>query len=116
MSEAWGGHRRRSYATIFLLLLMGCPMQSAVWIEKGSSANHLVFGVSNKRLGKRAIAIGVLRVNACSQPGSGGFPSWIIAGSGGPTTVSRVTYGQAPRGFQTTAGPDSLAAGCYQVS
>ena len=47
---------------------------------------------------------------------AGGSPVWQIGSGGGAASQPRsVTFGKAPDGFATLAGPLALAPGCYRV-
>ena len=107
--------RCRSGAVCLLLIAVGCPQETAVWIENGSTLERLVFRVADKRDSDKIVEIGVLRVNSCSLPDSGAG-SWVIGGRSGTVPVQRIVYGEPPPGFASYMGPDPLAPGCYRVS
>lgn len=42
-------------------------------------------------------------------------PVWTIVADGSKLMPAQIAYGQAPAGFVTQNGPDSLRAGCYKA-
>jgi hypothetical protein len=74
--------RSRLLPRVALVLLAGvggCPQRTAVWVEQGSTAPRVVFGVAEKRGGTRPVAVGVLRVQQCGGPTSGSGAWWAPA-------------------------------------
>jgi len=92
-------------------------MRSAVWVQPGSTATHLVFRISSRRGNEKPIWIGAFRVDRCGDDGSDATSAglWVIGNdSGGP--VSRITYGAVPPGFTQYKTPLQLRPGCYRVT
>ena len=102
-----------------LLAIVGCPMRSAVWIVRGSTAANLEFGISDKRFGKRSVQWGGLAVYDCyTQPSRAQHMYWGIERA--PEFWShdwpnRVTYGRPPVDFRTLHDPEPLRPGCYEA-
>lgn len=57
----------RVAASLGLAALAACPERTAVWIEQGSTATHLVFLVADTRGGHGRIALNDLRVAKCDD-------------------------------------------------
>ncbi len=87
-----------------VISLVACPERTAVWIEPGATANHLVFRVGARRGSSTPIEIGVLRVDRCGDDGSAATSTgfWVIDGTG---PVSQVTYAEVPSGFTEVRTP-----------
>ena len=100
-------------------VVLACPMKSAIWIVPGSTANHLEFGISDKRLGKRPIEWGGITVYDCyTHQGQDQHVYWS-AGRGVKTLrewPTRVSYGVVPAGLDSLRGPESLRPGCYTAA
>jgi hypothetical protein len=110
--------RSRLLPRVALLLLAavgGCPQRTAVWVEQGSTAQHVVFGVADKRGGTRAVAVGVLRVQQCGGPTTGSGAWWVVGPSAGTDSLRQIVYGQTPAGWVSEQGPRALTPGCYEV-
>jgi hypothetical protein len=97
------------------LALTGCPEQTAVWIEDGSTAEQLSFGVGKTEGGAALGNLAGLTVFPCQADGTPQNAVWVIARSGEGAVPSRVVYGQAPTGYRTVKGPEPLPPGCYMA-
>jgi hypothetical protein len=108
----------RSAWLALLLLCLGCPRRTAIWIIPGSTASHLELGISDEVGSSNGIEFGGLRVNKCDAPGYGGTgASWVLSEYHvSAPYVNRVVYGQVPLGYRSDQGPTSLGPGCYEAS
>ena len=95
--------------------LAACPEPSAVWIEEGSTASHLVFGMASTRGGHGDFAFYYLRVSNCGGPYMHEGAVWLISRHDGRAEVHRIVYGEPPPGFASEQGPKPLTPGCYAV-
>jgi hypothetical protein len=103
--------------TVSLLVvgLTACPQRTAVWVENGSTANHLVLRIADKRGGSGEVAIGVIRVYECSGPATGAGAMWVVGPRNGTANVQQIVYGETPPGFVSDQAPQPLKPGCYRV-
>jgi hypothetical protein len=96
----------------------GCTMRkSAVWVEPGSSVQHLVFGVAKSRGGSEPVAhLNYFAVKTCYATGAVQRTLWESRGQvpSGQHPPTRIEYGTAPRGFVNRVGPTPLRPGCYE--
>ena len=97
------------------VLLTACPQRTAVWIESGSTSNHLVIDLGSKRGSLGDADIGVVRVHRCDASPTGSGAAWVVGPNGGTARFSRLVYGETPSGFISSQGPTPLVAGCYRV-
>jgi len=96
---------------------IACPQRTAVWVEPGSSQNHLVLRIADRVGGKGRIALAGLRVDRCGDSNVGTTGPWIIHGMGGTSdSTVQVVYGEVPAGFEETHPAEPLASGCYEVT
>jgi hypothetical protein len=97
-------------------LVTGCPKDTAIWVQEGSTAGNLVF-VLGKEPGKpEPVGIGVLSVRPCgATEGDRATALWIIEGSGGTQPLERVRYGITPQDFVATVEAKPIGPGCYRV-
>lgn len=100
-------------AASFMLILVGCPERSAVWIEAGSSADSLVFGVGRTAHGPPPANLHGLTISPCGADGTSETAVWAIARTSAAPVPARINYGLAPHGYSTVAGPTPLRPGCY---
>ena len=106
---------------LFALALAACPMKSAIWIVPGSTRDHFEFGISDKRLGDRAIQWGGLAVSDCRTNANETTQKryWVLERNPkfwNGNWPNRITYGDTPADFTTTLGPEPLKPGCYEAS
>jgi hypothetical protein len=101
----------RAAACIGVAWLASCPEVSAVWIEEGSTASHLVFGMASKRGGHGNFAFYGLRVSNCDGPYIREGAVWLVLRSTGNQEVHRIVYGEPPPGFVSEQGPKPLVPG-----
>ena len=106
----------RAAACIGVAWLASCPEVSAVWIEEGSTASHLVFGMASKRGGHGNFAFYGLRVSNCGGPYIREGAVWLVLRGVGNEVVHRIVYGEPPPGFVSEQGPKPLVPGCYAVT
>ncbi|HZG43524.1 MAG TPA: hypothetical protein VEY93_11210 [Longimicrobium sp.] len=98
---------------ILLLLLGGCPQETAVWVAEGSTADELTLVFGRKRGRERPIS-SVVRVDRCDDANRDSYEGkalWIVS-----VDTSRMTYGVTGPGVfaETKAAP--LTPDCYFVS
>ena len=98
-------------------------MEDAVWVEPGSTATTLTFGIGAKRGQPGGTFVGGFRVEACSDDriAHPGLLMWG-AGRGAKVTpeqsrLSRIRYGEVPPGYERLTGQAdtalTLVPGCY---
>ena len=101
------------------LTVLACPEQNAVWVEEGSSADSLVFGVGRFRDGRGPplSSVPTFVVLRCTEPDADEDVVWqvVVADSQAPVP-DRIRYGTPPVGYHSTVGPQDLAPGCYQAA
>lgn len=107
--------RWRALSVSLFAVLAACPQRTAVWVEDGSTANHLVLRIADRRGGSGAVAIGVVRVYECGWPATGGGAAWVVGPQNGTANVQQIVYGETPPGFVSDQGPHPLKPGCYRV-
>lgn len=100
-------------AAAMTLVLLGCPERSAVWIETGSTADSLVFGVGRTAHGPPPANLHGLTISPCNADGTSKTAAWAIARTSATPVPGRIAYGHAPLGYTTIAGPLPLTPGCY---
>jgi hypothetical protein len=62
------------------LITAGCtPQADDLWIEPGSTADHVVFGIGKTRVGPPVDQFGVLRVYACEGAQIGEGAMWVLS-------------------------------------
>ncbi len=111
-------YRRVGKVLSICVFLVGCPRKTAVWVEPGSTADHLVFRVSEWRGGSDPIWISVFRVDRF-LPASGEYEMhWGFgAAPEGAPDLAQIVFGERPAGTEPLQGlgPDApeLAEGCY---
>ena len=117
MRRSLSYHRLLAVATFScVLVLCGCPQRTAVWVEAGSTANHLVLKIGKSRGVIGGVAVGVVRVDRCANPTTGAGAMWVVGPQHGTADMDSLVYGVAPDGFVSDQGPQSLTPGCYRVS
>ena len=107
------------------LLLTACPQNSAVWIQPGSTQDHVAFVVSGAPRGSRKPIpyAGVFRVDRCgSRPDYSSEPVWGIYPTleATDTGLHEIVYGELPPGYEAMVNraglPGPLTPGCYLVT
>jgi hypothetical protein len=91
------------------LVLASCAPQAAyvVRVTPGTPPSVPVFMLPPNSAGFYGLFV---------APCRGGRPVWQIGSGGGQASQpASITYGKAPDGFATLAGPTALTAGCYDV-
>ena len=100
-----------------LLALTGCPERTAIWIEPGSTASHLVFRISDVRGGDKPIQVGIFRVDRFDQVSDRYDLYWGYGAVASPSSSMSVSYGVMPIGAEPLIGGPSkapeLEEGCY---
>jgi hypothetical protein len=107
----------------YLLLALVCsigagacrPQANELWIEPGSTADSLVFGIGKKRGGDPVDQFGVLRVYPCEGNQVGSGANWVLFQQEEGPAVRYVVYGVTPPRYRTGEGPLPLNTGCYQA-
>ena len=105
----------RVAAATSLCLITACPQKADIWIAPGSSAQHLVFRLGEKRGHPGGVVTSGLIVVSCSKT-VGPIPDSVTAWSTWRREfgeVSTIVYGEAPQGWSTRHGPLALGPGCY---
>lgn len=98
--------------------LLACPEQTAVWVEDGSTATHMVFGVGRyrDRRDPPLTELPTFIVQRCTEPEADDDVVWQIAIDSSEAPVpSRIRYGEPPAGYVTKVGPRDLVPGCYDA-
>ena len=108
---------------VVLGLAAGCMRQSAVWLEPGSTLEHLRFGYGARRGSHEPLDdLQLVQVAACGvgprERRVGERVLWLASGNVSDATAlaGAVSYGEPPRGLVTRRGPERLAPGCYVFS
>jgi len=101
---------------IFAGVATGCPEKSAVWIEQGSTSQHLVFGLGRTVGGRAPDNFYGMTVSRCGADGTAQNAIWAIARTDEVPVPTRVVYGEPPSGYRTVKGPERLQPGCYQAA
>lgn len=96
-------------------LLVACPQRTAIWIEPGSTINHLVFRMGAEYGQPGGAQFGAIRVYRCDAPDSGPGADWVVGPVGGTAPITALVYGEVPSGFISDQGPMPLRPGCYRV-
>ena len=92
-----------------------CPQVGAVWIDPVSTADHLVLQLGRRRGQPDSVGVSAVIVVDCAHT-TGPIPDSVSAWSiRHPLTVSlsQITYGQPPAGFETRHPQLALLPGCY---
>lgn len=99
------------------LLPLGCGQRAVGWIEPKSTASRLVFGVAESKYGRPLSYLQYLDVDPCTlRDRRIGNRAWRIELDRYlPQSPTIFVYGQAPKGYKTTAGPEPLKPGCYEI-
>lgn len=112
-------HKMKQVSRLALLswrAMTGCRSQTnELWIEPGSTADHLVLGIGRTRGGDAIDQFGVLRVYECDGAQVGAGAMWVLSQDEQGPAVQRVIYGEAPPGYHSEQGPHPLVIGCYQA-
>lgn len=93
-----------------------------MWLGPDARVDNAAFIFGHSRGEPAPISIGLLRVDACEALDTGSFPdaksaAWFLAPRGAEVTLSRVTYGVVPAGFEETTPAKALkSGGCYVVT
>jgi hypothetical protein len=109
---------RSPLAFIGTLALLACPERNAVWVEDGSTAMNLTFGVGRFRDGRGPALsdLPVFGVRQCLTGDESEVVVWQISrGDSLPAVPTRIRYGEPPPGYNTTVGPRDLVPGCYEA-
>src|SRR5260370_42192070 len=99
----------RTYGLLLCLSILGlwaCEDKTAVWIEQGSTLNHLTFAIGRSRDNPKSLRIGAFRVDRCLYSDCGFLsPMWIVGGSKAGGQTARIVYGELPTGFDQQNDP-----------
>lgn len=99
-------------------LVSSCMQPAVVWVEPGSTASHLVFGIAKRRGAREPVeSLREFVVRSCYvAAGLTQQVFWRVRGDiGDATPPLRITYGEAPAGFSTLVAAKPLVSGCYDV-
>jgi hypothetical protein len=105
--------RLKTGLPLLLLLLTGCPQETAVWIAEGSTAADLTLVFGRKRHRERRISA-VVRVERCDDANRGSYDGkalWLVS-----VDTSHITYGVAGPGVSEEMKASPLTPDCYFVS
>jgi len=104
-------------ALLSLPFLLGCQKKTAIWLIRGTTVDHLQFGLSREVGDSVRIPVGFLRVGICAGPDYGIVPPhWVLLRTDpSASVINRVTYGVEPLGYTSDSKPRSLTPGCYHV-
>src|SRR5690606_33337745 len=95
-----------------------CTMrESAVWVEPGSTAQSLVFGVAKERGSSDPVFhLNYVAVRTCYSSSDQQQTLWEARGETpkGEGTPIRIAYGAPPPGFTSEVPPQPLVPGCYE--
>jgi hypothetical protein len=100
-------------AVVLLLLLTGCPQETAVWVAEGSTTDDLTLVFGRKRGRERTIS-GFVRVDRCDDANRSGYDGralWLVS-----VDTSRITYGVTGPGASEQMKAERLTPDCYFVS
>lgn len=96
-----------------------CTMRdSAVWLEPGSTAENIVFGIGAERGGTAPISnLNYVAVRTCDSAAVAQQTRWQVRGEvqDGERPPARISYGVVPRGFSEEHPAEPLGPGCYEV-
>jgi hypothetical protein len=109
---------RLSLVLVAAVTVLGCPEQTAVWVEDGSTATDLIFGVGRYRDGRGPPLsnLPTLVVQRCTEPEADEDVVWQIAIRDIEAPVpARIRYGEPPPGYYSMVGPGDLTPGCYEA-
>lgn len=113
------------YESPFMVLLLGalaagaagCAEDVSIWVEPGSTAEHLVFRVSTDPHGDKPAAPDGLLVTPCRPQSADSATVWAIGRNVEATSsITEIRYGTVPPGYTETSPPKPLRPGCYAVS
>ena len=102
------------------LLLTACPQNSAVWIQPGSTRDHLVFQLSgDHRSRPQTVYSGSIRVERCLTASETRPDLMWGAAPRNTAVLTSITYGVMPAGYEPLMNQPSkakvLTPGCYFV-
>lgn len=100
-----------------VLMVSGCPQESAVWLAPGSTATHLVFMIGRDRGDEDgSTSVTTFDVTTCSDPDrTYANRYWGIERGGNDLPLHVVQYGIVPKGFGQHHPALPLTPGCYRV-
>lgn len=95
------------------ILVTGCPKQTAIWVEEGSTSTRLLFRIASERGAEVPVNFQVLNVSRCES----GERYWVISSTHeGVSPPLQVQYGVVPEGYATSVEAKPLGPGCYLAS
>jgi hypothetical protein len=107
---------RLSVLLVGSLMVLACPERTAVWVEEGSTATNLLFGVARyrDRQGPPLSDLPTLIVQRCTEPEADEDVVWqIVVGDSQPPVPTQIRYGEPPPGYRSRVAPRKLTPGCY---
>src|SRR6185437_2086867 len=103
---------RHVLPTALVFALAACPQRTAVWVEAGSTVNHLVLRIAEERDASGTVAIGVIRVDRCDASSTGSAAMKVTGPAYWTANVHRIACRESRPGFVSTAlrshGPQCL--------
>ena len=105
------------FLTSTVLLLYACQQESAVWLEPGSNATHVVLLIGRYRGDPSGSAsVTSVDVTTCTDTDRvHAYHYWGIIRGGNDIPIHRVEYGIPPKGFGEHHPALPLSPGCYHV-
>jgi hypothetical protein len=107
-----------AFGYLLLVVCLGCVREGAIWLERGSDAKHLVFGLSLDEADKNSPAI-VDGFSVGEYECRGGRSSAKIIWSleslhphQENTVLGKITYGIVPAGYKASEALP-ISSGCY---
>ena len=114
--------RTRCLLSVSLFLALtsatGCLRRSTMWIDGGSTAARVIFGLATRR-GSTDEVHGVddLRVLTCYEAGAKPDTLWHLRRANDADRLPvRIVYGEVPRGFSVLVAARPLLSACYEAS
>ena len=87
-----------------------------MWLEPGSTAQKMVFGVAEKRGASRPVRyLDYFAVRTCYDTTKAQQTLWEVRRSGSDPVPTRISYGTVPPGFSTDVPPRPLEPACYEA-
>lgn len=107
---------RLMLALFTLPVLGGCPEKTALWIQPGSTSEHLVFRVSSERGAETPLALALMRIDRYDRVRGEYDLFWGFDATMQRIEVSEVEFGVLPDNTEPLEGAADeamLLDGCY---
>lgn len=109
---------------LIIIPLWGCPQDTAVWVDAGSTADDLTLIFGRERGVQEPIEIMGLRIDECrAVAAKGRYPApdsavWALeVSTAASPSISNLQYGEAPTGFSALGpAPELQNSECYLVT